>query len=79
MFCILQPVRGAHWLSSLLDLRLKGWWLESYQRHSVVFLSKTLNPLLSTGSTKEDRKMSRLDLKSVDWDIKHLNKQIDEQ
>ena len=39
--------------------------------------SKTLYPLLSIGSTQKDRKSSKQDLKIVDWDIKHLktNKQ----
>ena len=32
-------------------------------------LSKTLYPLLSTGSTPEDRKTSLHDLKIVDWDV----------
>ena len=36
-------------------------------------LSKTLYPLLSTGSAKED--LSRHDGKIVDWDVKNQNKQ----
>ena len=34
-------------------------------------LSKTLYPLLSTGSTQEDQ--SRHDWKSLDWDLKNRN------
>ena len=40
-----------------------------------MFLSKTFYPLLSTGSTQEDRKSSRHDLKIVEWDVKHQQKQ----
>ena len=36
-------------------------------------LSKTLNPLLSTGSTQEDP--SQHDRKIVDWDVKNEKKQ----
>ena len=32
-------------------------------------------PLLSTGSTQEDKKLSKHDCKIVDWDVKHLDKQ----
>ena len=38
-----------------------------------MFLSRTLYPLLSTGSTQEG--LSRHDRKIVDWDIKNQNKQ----
>ena len=37
-------------------------------------LSKTLYPLLSTGSTQED--LSRHNWKTVDWDVKNQHKQI---
>ena len=39
-----------------LDRGLKGCWFELHRRRSlcVVSLSKTLYPLLSTGSTQED-------------------------
>ena len=37
-------------------------------RHGIVPLSKTLNPLLSTGSNQE---MSKHDCKIVDWDVKN--------
>ena len=41
-------------------------------------LSKTLYPLLSTGSTQEDP--SQHNWKIVDWDVKNQNKQtVDEQ
>ena len=47
---------GACCLSgSVLNLRSRGCRLEPYQRQCVVSLSKTLYPLLSTGSTQEDR------------------------
>ena len=39
--------------------------------HCVVFLSKTLYPLLCTGSTQEDP--FRGDRKIVDWDVKNQN------
>ena len=38
-------------------------------------LSKTLYPLLSTGLIQEDRKLSQYDLKIIDLDINHENKQ----
>ena len=38
-------------------------------------LSKTLYPLLSTGSNREDRKSTRYDLKFVDWCVKEEHKQ----
>ena len=47
--------------------------LEPHWRHCVVSLSKTLNPLLSTGSTQEDP--SQHDWKIVDWDVKNQSKQ----
>ena len=34
-------------------------------------LSKILYPLLSTGLTQEDRKLSQYDGMIVDWDLKH--------
>ena len=45
--------------------------MEAHWRHCVVSLSNTLHPLLSTGSTQEDRKISRHDLKIVDFEVKH--------
>ena len=44
---------------------------ETHRRHCAVSLTKLLYSLLSTGSTQEDRKASRHDLKFVDWDEKH--------
>ena len=45
---------GAKWLSGrVLDLGLRGRWFKVHQKHCVVSLSKTLNPELSTGSSKE--------------------------
>ena len=61
----------------ILDLRLKGLKLETHRRQCVVFLSKTLVPLLSTGSTQENRKSSRHDYMmllqcfNVDWTFCH--------
>ena len=34
-------------------------------------LSKSLYPLLSTGSAQQDRKMYKQEGKIVDWDVKH--------
>ena len=45
----------------MLDLRSKCRWS---------FQGKTLYPLFSTGSTKEDRKLSQHYWKIVDWDVK---------
>ena len=39
-----------------LDMGSKGRWFETHRKHCAVSLSKTLCLLLSTGSTKEDRK-----------------------
>ena len=64
---------GVKWLSGrVLDSRSKGCGFKPHLRHCVVSLTKTLYPLLSTGSTKEDP--SRHDLKIVDWDVKNQNK-----
>ena len=38
----------------MLDCSSRGRWLETHQRHSVVSLSKTIYPLLSTDSIQED-------------------------
>ena len=56
---------------------LTGDWMvadSSQQRHCVVSSSKTLYPLLSTGSTKEDP--SQHDWKIDDWDVKNQTKPI---
>ena len=37
-------------------------------------LSKKLYPLLSTGSTQEDRKHPNMTEKIDDWDVKHQHK-----
>ena len=39
-------------------------------------MSKTLNCMLSTGSTQEDSGKSGYDYNNVDWDVKHQHKQI---
>ena len=39
-----------------------------------MFLSKALYPLLSTGSTQEERKSSEHEGKIVDCDVKHQRK-----
>ena len=44
----------------MLDLGSTGQEFDTHRRQGVVYLSKTLYPLLSsTGSTQEDRKASR--------------------
>ena len=51
--------QGEWWLSGrVLDLRPEGRWLETNKRHCIASLIKTLYPLVSTGSTQEDRKLS---------------------
>ena len=57
----------------VLDSGLKGIGFEPHWRHCVVSLSKTLYPLLSTGSTQG---MSQHDGKIVDWDVKLQTKSI---
>ena len=48
-------------LDRVLELGSKGHEFEIQRRHYVVSLSNTLSPLLSTGSTWEDRKASHHD------------------
>ena len=55
-------------VARVLDLRLRIHWFEIHSRHCVVSLSKTIYPLLSTGSTQE---VSEDDSKIDDWDEKH--------
>ena len=46
---------GVWWLSGrVLDSGLRGCGFEPHWRYCIVSLSKTLYPLLSTGSTQED-------------------------
>ena len=45
----------------VLDLGSKDCLFKTHWRHYVVSLSKTLYPLLSTGSCQEDRKTSQYD------------------
>ena len=52
---------------------LMGCRFEPHQRHWVMSLSKTIYPLLGTGSIQDDP--SRHDWKIVDWGVKNLNKQ----
>ena len=55
VFLSLYAGRGAQWLTDrVLDSRSRGCGFGPHQRHCVVFLSKTLSYLLSTGSTEED-------------------------
>ena len=43
------------WASGrMLELRLRGCRFVPYHRHCIVYMSKTLYSLLSTGSTQED-------------------------
>ena len=63
-------MRGTWWFNCrVLDLRLKV--RDSVEALScvLVLLGKTLDPLLSTGPTKEDWKI-------VDWDLRNRHKQI---
>ena len=63
---------GAWWLiGRVLDYGTRGCRLEPHRSHCVESLSKTLNPLLSTGSTQEDP--SQHDWKTVYWDVKNQN------
>ena len=39
------------------------------------YLSKTLYPVLSTGSARESRKTCKHNCKIVDWDVTHQQKQ----
>ena len=59
------------------DLGSKGFEFETLWGYCIVSMSKTLYPLLSIGSTQEDRKSSRHDLKLVDWDVKHQHNPYD--
>ena len=54
----------------------KSCLFKTNQRHCIVSFSKTLYPLLRTGSTQEDRKLSPHDCKIVNWDVKHQHKQV---
>ena len=54
----------------MFDLALKSRGFETHRGHCVVALTKVPYPLLSTGSTQEDRKASRHDWKFVNWDVK---------
>ena len=56
------------WVIGVFSLRSRGCWFKLHQRQCIVSLSKTLYPLLSTGSTQE---MSQHDWKIVEWDVKH--------
>ena len=49
----------AQWKS--VRLGIEGWL--------VVYLSKTLYPLLGTGLTQEDRESLAMTEKNVDWDV----------
>ena len=43
--------RGNRWLSGrVLDMRLRGCGFEPHRRHCLVSMTKTLYPMLSTGS-----------------------------
>ena len=44
--------------------------------YCAVSLSMTFYPMLSTGSTQKDRKLSGHDCKIVDWDVKHQQTQV---
>ena len=63
-------------LSASVNVRSKGHWFKTQQGIYFVSLSKTLYPLLSTGSTQENRKSSQHDLRIVDWEVKHKHKHL---
>ena len=66
-----ESCEGVQWLSGrVLDLRLRGCRFEPHWRHCIVSLSKTLYPLLNTGSTQEDSHYRKI----VNWDVKNRNK-----
>ena len=67
MYCTLPQFLRSYKLQDF-DLRYRGCQLEPHWRHYIVSLSKTLYPLLSTGSSQEDP--SRHNRKIVDWDVK---------
>ena len=51
----IRPDRGVWWLSGRVpESRSRGCGFEAHRRHCILSLSKTLYPLLSTGSTQED-------------------------
>ena len=59
MIKLLQCTIGVQWFSGrVLDLGSKGRLFETHLRHCIVSMSKTLDHLLCTGSTQEDRKTS---------------------
>ena len=60
VFVFVLTYVGKQWLSGgVLDSRSRGCEFEPHWRHCVVFLSKTHQSLLTTGSTQED--LSRYD------------------
>ena len=60
-YSIYTFLRGVRVLSGrVVDLRSKGRWLETYWRHYVVSLSKTLYPVLRTGLIQEESKSSHI-------------------
>ena len=73
-----NAINAEHSGSRVLNCRSMSCWFEPncWQSHCVVSLSKTLYPLLWTGSTQEG--LSRHDWKIVDWDVKNWLKQINQ-
>ena len=58
MFYFIEEYEGS---GRVLDMRSKGYWFDTHLKHCIVFLSMTLNLLLSTVSTQENRKWSQDD------------------
>ena len=69
LLCSKRSGLGGTAQEGLLNSRLNAGWV------TVLSLGKTLYLLLNTDVTQEDRKLSLHDRKTVDWDVKHQNKQ----
>ena len=70
----LLHLRGVRVLSGrVVDLKSNGRWLETYRRHYVVSMSKTLYPVLCTGLTTEESNRPAL-LNIVHWYVNHQHK-----
>ena len=69
-----QDMEHSGSVGRVLDWASNGIWLKPHHRqsHCVVCWSKTLYPLLSTGSTQEDTSLH--DFKIVDWNGKNQTK-----
>ena len=59
---------------NLIDQTIQGLLVPTHIRHYAVSLSKTLHPLLNTGSNQEDRKFVDLDIKHQPKNLKYILK-----